>query len=41
MGRERRRQKGRNRECKDIKLAAKALVASKPMAIFHPMDGKS
>jgi len=41
VGRERRRWKDRNRECKDIKLAAKALVLSKPMAIFHAGHGKS
>ena len=27
--------------CKDVELAAKALVVSKLMAIFHPGDGKS
>jgi len=26
---------------KNIELAAKALVVSEPMAIFHPRDGKS
>jgi len=41
VGRERRRWKGRNRECKDVKLAAKALVVSEPMAIFHAGHGKS
>ena len=41
MGRKRRRRRGRNRECKDIKLTAKALVVSKPMAIFHARHGKS
>jgi len=41
VGRERRRQKGRNRDYKDVKLVAKALVLSKPMAIFHAGYGKS
>jgi len=41
MGRERRRYKGRNKECKDIKLIAKALAASELIAIFHPRDRKS
>jgi len=27
--------------CKDVELATKALVVSKPIAIFHPEDGKS
>ena len=27
--------------CKDVKPAAKALVVSELMAIFHPRDGKS
>jgi len=40
VGRERRRRRDRNRECKDIKLVAKALVASEPMAIFHAKHGK-
>jgi len=40
MGRKRRRYKGRNRECKDIKLIVKALAASEPIAIFHPRDRK-
>jgi len=35
VGRERRRRKGRNRERKDIKPAAKALVVSKLIVIFH------
>jgi len=35
VGKERREWKGRNRECKDVELAAKALVVSEPMAIFH------
>jgi len=41
VGRERRRWKDRNRECKDVKLAAKALVLSELMAIFHARHGKS
>ena len=41
MGRERRRYKGRNREHKDARTAAKALAVSKPIAIFYPRDGKS
>ena len=41
MGRERRRWKNRNRECKDVELAAKALVLSEPMAIFHARHKKS
>ena len=41
MGRKRRRHKGRNRECKDVKLIAKALAASELIAIFHPGDRKS
>jgi len=41
VGKERRRREGRNRECKDIRLIAKALVVSEPIAIFHPGDGKS
>jgi len=34
VGRERRR-------CKDARIAAKALVVSELIAIFHPGDGKS
>jgi len=41
MGRKRRRYKGRNRECKYIRLIAKALAASELIAIFYPGDGKS
>jgi len=41
MGKERRRHKGRNKECKDVRPIAKALVISEPIAIFHPGDGKS
>ena len=41
MGRERRRWKDRNRECKDIKPVAKALVLSELMAIFYAGHGKS
>jgi len=41
VGRERRRWRGRNRECKDVEPAAKALVVSKPIAIFHAGHGKS
>jgi len=41
VGRERRRRKGRNREYKDVRLIAKALVVSEPMVIFHPRDRKS
>ena len=33
MGRKRRRYK-------DVRIAAKALVVSEPIAIFHPRDGK-
>jgi len=40
VGRERRRRKGRNREYKDIRSIAKALVVSEPTAFFHPGDGK-
>jgi len=40
VGRERRRHKGRNREYKDAKTAAKALVVNKPMAIFYTWYGK-
>jgi len=35
VGKERRRWKGRNRDYKDIKPAAKALVLSELMAIFY------
>ena len=41
MGKKRRRWKDRNRECKDVKLAAKALVLSEPIAIFYAGHGKS
>ena len=41
MGKKRRRWKDRNRECKDVKLAAKALVLSEPMAIFYAGHRKS
>jgi len=41
VGRERRRCKGRNKEYKDIKLVAKALVVSEPMAIFYAGHRKS
>ena len=41
MGKERRKCKGRNRKCKDVRPVAKTLVLSEPMAIFHPGDGKS
>ena len=41
MGGERRRYKDRNRECKDIRPAAKALVVNKLMAIFYARHGKS
>jgi len=41
MGRERRRHKSRNRECKNVRLITKALAASEPIAIFHPRDRKS
>jgi len=41
VGRERRRWKDRNRECKDIKIAAKALVLSELMAIFYTGHRKS
>jgi len=41
VGRERRRYKGRNREYKDVRIAAKALVVSELIAIFYPGDGKS
>jgi len=41
VGRERRRWKNRNREYKDIKLVAKALVLSEPIAIFHAGHRKS
>ena len=41
MGGERRRCKGRNREYKDARPAAKALVVNEPMAIFHARYGKS
>ena len=41
MGRERRRRKGRNRDYKDVKPAAKALVLSEPMATFYAGHGKS
>ena len=41
MGRERIRRIGRNRECKDVRIIAKALVLSELIAIFHPRDGKS
>jgi len=41
VGKERRRRKGRNRDYKDVKLAAKALVLSEPIAIFHAGHGKS
>ena len=40
MGRER-RYKGRNRKCKDARLAAKALVVNELMAIFYARHGKS
>ena len=36
MGKERRRHKGKNKECKDIRPFAKVLVVSKLMAIFYP-----
>jgi hypothetical protein len=41
VGRERRRYKDRNREYKDTRAAAKALVVNEPMAIFHARHGKS
>jgi hypothetical protein len=41
VGRERRRRKGRNREYKDARAAAKALVVNELMAIFHARYGKS
>ena len=41
MGKERRRWKDRNRECKDIKLVAKALVLSELMTIFYAGHRKS
>ena len=41
MGKEKRRHKGRNKEYKDIRTAAKALVVSKLIAIFHFGDRKS
>jgi len=41
VGRKRRRWKDRNRECKDVKPVAKALVLSEPMAIFYTGYGKS
>jgi len=41
VGKKRKRWKDRNRECKDVKPAAKALVLSKPIAIFHAGHGKS
>ena len=41
MDRERRRYKGRNREYKDARTAAKALAVSELIAIFHPRDRKS
>jgi hypothetical protein len=41
VGRERRRRKGRNRECKDVRVVAKALVVNKLMAIFYARYGKS
>jgi hypothetical protein len=40
VGRERRRYKGKNIECKDARAVAKALVVNKPMAIFHARYGK-
>ena len=40
MGRERRKYKGRNREHKDTRTAAKALVVSKLIAIFYLRDRK-
>ena len=41
MGRERRRRRGRNRECKDIKPVAKTLVVSELMVIFYTGYRKS
>jgi len=41
VGRERKRHKGKNKEYKDVRLIAKVLVVSEPIAIFHPGDGKS
>ena len=41
MGRKRRRWKDRNRECKDIKPVAKALVLSEPIVIFYAGHRKS
>ena len=41
MGRERRRRKGKNREYKDIKPAAKALVVSELIVIFYTGYRKS
>ena len=41
MGKERRKRKGRNKECKDVRPVAKALALSEPMAIFHAGHGKS
>jgi len=35
VGKKRRRYKGRNKEYKDTRLAAKALVVNKPIAIFY------
>ena len=41
MGKKRKRRKGRNKECKDIRPFTKALVVSELMAIFYPQDKKS
>jgi len=41
VGKERRRWKDRNRECKDVKLVAKALVLSELIVIFHAGHRKS
>jgi len=41
VGKKRRRWKDRNREYKDVKPVTKALVLSKPMAIFYAGYRKS
>jgi hypothetical protein len=40
VGKERRRRKGRNREYKDARAAAKALVVNELIAIFHAQHRK-
>jgi hypothetical protein len=41
VGRERRRRKGRNREYKDARAVAKALVVNELIVIFYARHGKS